>query len=410
MSPPVPADQPSAVILKMVADRYAHGRLAAARTLGRMGVPVVATAESRWNPEVLSRFVKRTVVLPMSQSPGDAELSLLLDLAGELADRPVLLATDDMSTLFVEDHAEVLATRFRFPGQPAGLARSLADKGQLYEMCLRTGTPTPSVSFPKSRDEAAGFAVATTYPVVVKSMDPQVMRTRPAATSVLIAEDEASLLAAYDLMEDPARPNLMFQEYIPGDPQSVWMFDGYFDAGSRCLVGFTGQKLRQHPPTTGATSLGICTLNPAVHALACEFLGGIGYRGIVDMGFRYDGRDGQYKLLDVNPRMGATFRLFVGEAGTDVVEAMYRDMTGLPVREDRGVEGRRWVVEPSDIWTYGLEKKAGQLTTREWLRSLRGVDERAWVARDDPLPPAGVAALMALQTTRRRLRRTSSPT
>jgi D-aspartate ligase len=45
----------------------------------------------------------------------------------------------------------------------------------------------------------------------------------------------------------------------------------------------------------------------------------IGYSGIVDIGYRYDRRDGEYKLLDVNPRVGATFRLFVDSNGMDVV-------------------------------------------------------------------------------------------
>jgi predicted ATP-grasp superfamily ATP-dependent carboligase len=35
----------------------------------------------------------------------------------------------------------------------------------------------------------------------------------------------------------------------------------------------------------------------------------------VDLGFRYDARDSRYKPLDVNPRIGATFRLFVDAEG-----------------------------------------------------------------------------------------------
>lgn len=39
-----------------------------------------------------------------------------------------------------------------------------------------------------------------------------------------------------------------------------------------------------------------------------EFMGAIGFRRIVDIGYKYDGRSAQYKLLDVNPRIGTTFR------------------------------------------------------------------------------------------------------
>jgi hypothetical protein len=75
----------------------------------------------------------------------------------------------------------------------------------------------------------------------------------------------------------------------------------------------------------------------------------IDYSGIVDMGYRYDRRDGKYKLLDVNPRVGATFRLFVGSNGMDVVRALYLNLTGQPVRSGRAREGRKWIVEQSDL-------------------------------------------------------------
>ena len=100
-----------------------------------------------------------------------------------------------------------------------------------------------------------------------------------------------------------AEPNLMLQEFIPGGATSIWMFNGYFDASGECRIGFIGQKIRQAPPHTGATTLGVAVRNPTVDELARRFLGQVGYRGIVDLGFRFDARDQRYKLLDVNPRI-----------------------------------------------------------------------------------------------------------
>ena len=74
-----------------------------------------------------------------------------------------------------------------------------------------------------------------TFPVVVKSADPLILRQRPQATSVVIADTPEELLDIYDTMEDFSAPNLMLQEFIPGGPETVWMFNGYFDAQSDCL-------------------------------------------------------------------------------------------------------------------------------------------------------------------------------
>src|SRR5439155_16899807 len=109
-----------------------------------------------------------------------------------------------------------------------------------------------------------------------------------------------------------------------------------------------GQKLGQYPPYTGMARLAVCLETPEVAEQTKRFMGALGYRGILDIGYRYDARDGQYKLLDVNPRIGATFRLFVTKDGLDVVRALYLDLTGQPVAGGRARNGRKWMVEDYD--------------------------------------------------------------
>jgi predicted ATP-grasp superfamily ATP-dependent carboligase len=164
------------------------------------------------------------------------------------------------------------------------------------------------------------------------------------------------------------------------------MFNGYFDENSDCVIGISGQKLRQYPPYIGQTSLGHCIENPTVQELTRRFMKAVGYRGILDIGFRYDARDGQYKLLDVNPRVGSAFRLFVAQNGLDVVRALYLDLTGQQVRPAAARERRKWVVENYDLVSSAKYYKDGALRPGEWLRSFRGVEESAWFSRDDLLP------------------------
>ena len=107
---------------------------------------------------------------------------------------------------------------------------------------------------------------------------------------------------------------------------------------------------------------------------------------MVDLGWRYDARDGRYKLLDVNPRIGGTFRLFVASNGMDVARALYLDLTGQPVPAAAARDGRKWLVEPNDLQASLLYWREGALTPGQWLGSLRGVEEAAWFARDDLAP------------------------
>jgi predicted ATP-grasp superfamily ATP-dependent carboligase len=187
-------------------------------------------------------------------------------------------------------------------------------------------------------------------------------------------------------METPEAPNLMLQEYIPGGSEMVWMFDGYFDSESRCLFGLTGKKIRQYPAYSGVTSLGVCVVNDDVTNQTKEFMKTIGYRGILDIGYKYDVSTRQYKLLDVNPRIGTTFRLFVDTAGMDVARALYLDLTGQPVVPGEARPGRKWVVENFDIVSSLRYLRDGNTNIGEWARSFRGVEEASWFARDDLAP------------------------
>ena len=184
------------------------------------------------------------------------------------------------------------------------------------------------------------------------------------------------------------RPNCIVQEYVPGNPDSVWMINAYADADSRLTFASTGRKIRQWPPYTGATSLGICERNDTVVALTQKFVSATGYRGILDVGWRYDARDGTYKLLDFNPRIGATFRLFVGERGTDVLEALAIDARGATCPPDESRDGRRWLNDAYDTVTAGIYARDGRLSPTDFVRSRQGVDERVWRARDDMRPYA----------------------
>lgn len=392
----------SAVVLKMVLDNYAHGRLGVIRSLGRLGVPVYSLQESRRTPAALSRHSREDLAWAITSSPSPRALPELLELGARIGDRPVLFATDDVGALFVAQHARALRVVFRFPDQPDGLAARLSDKFELCRLCEEHRIPTGRVLVPRGRDDLARCVAELGLPLIIKSRDPLLMRLRPEAASVVKADELTDVFDIYDRMEDPDQPNLLLQEYIPGTTDHSWMFNGYFDAQSDCPAAFTGQKVRQFPRGTGATTLGVTRENPVITEMTTTLMKALGFRGLVDMNYRFDERDGQYKLLDVNARLGSTFRLFVDENGLDIVRVAYLDLTGQPIPVSAIPAGRRWLVEPFDVWAYREYHRREGLTVSQWLRSEIRVDERAWFAWDDPLPFLAMAALFVAQPAYRR--------
>ena len=362
-----------------------HGSLGIARSLGRLGVPVHALNATRATPPALSRYWSAVHEWDIETAPAQQSLDFLRALGRRFGRRAILIAVSDRTAEFVAAHASALREHFIFPEVSLELVTGLTSKKDMYYLARRLGVPVPQATFPQSRQDVEAYAERGPLPVMLKGIDGMALKARTGRTMVIV-DSRAALLEQYDRLEDPARPNLMLQEYIPGGEDSVWMFNGYFNAASECLAGFTGRKIRQSPVYTGATSLGICLRNEAVDATTRRFMKAVGYRGILDIGYRYDARDRRYKVLDVNPRIGSSFRLFVDGAGLDVVRALYRDLTGQPVPAPGETDGRKWVVEDQDIESSYRYWRDGRLGPRAWLASFRGVREGAWFARDDLRP------------------------
>jgi D-aspartate ligase len=389
------------LIFKVARGLMHQGQIGLIRSLGRLGVPVYSFHDAPWAPPALSRYARAGFTWPLSDAPASEIVGRLREAGERIGQRAVLIPIDDVGSLLVDEHAADLEQWFLFPHQPPGLARALANKRALQALCQHMGVATASTVCPASRSEVAEFARTATFPVVLKAADPTLLARRHGARSVVIARDAVELVEQYDRAEAAGPANLLLQEYIPGGADSIWMFNGYFNAHSDCLVGFTGQKLRQHPPHTGSTSLGICVRNETVEQITRGLMKQLGYRGVLDIGYRYDARDGRYKLLDANPRIGATFRLFVSKDDMDVARALYLDLTGQRVRASTAPNGRKWIVENHDLESGLQYVRARELGPAAWLRSLAGVREAAWFARDDPAPFAMMLAGAGIQSALR---------
>jgi D-aspartate ligase len=365
---------------------FHHGTLGAIRSLGRLGVPVFMTQRGGRVPASLSRYLTGTVDWPTSA--GDMD-----DLAGQLlrialpSDMPaVLLPVDDAGAILFAERADRLRGRYVLPRQLPTVPRSVADKVQLAVICRRLGIPHPRSVRPPTWDALLRHVAANhDWPLVVKRTQPWLPPPVPGLKSTTIVHSSGTLREMADAATSDD-PGLLLQDFIPPRLGKDWIVHGYYGDGSKRVVAWSGVKERSYPAYAGLTTLGRVVDNARVLELADKIAVGVGYSGICDMDFRYDGRDGTYKLLDFNPRLGAQFRLFTDSAHMDVVRAYYFDALGAHVVCGRPLERRALLVENYDPVASLRYWRDGELDLRAWLRSIRGVRELAWFASDDPLP------------------------
>ncbi|MEU9184013.1 ATP-grasp domain-containing protein [Streptomyces sp. NPDC048484] len=360
-----------------------HGGVGAIRSLGRLGVPMYAITEDRYTPAAVSRHLQRAFVWPTTGTEKPERLVEGLLRVGHRIGRPaVLIPTDEEAAVLIAEHQTELAGGFLFPRVEAGLPRRLASKQGLHELCVEHGVPSPEATFPESYEEIEDFAAKARFPLVAKNREAFVRRSRPAVNGTTrIATPECLLGLARDWGE---HPGVILQEYLPREEAEDWIVHAYFDADSTPLAIFTGVKVRSWPPHAGMTANAYVVDNPELADLAARFIKQIGFSGVIDLDLRFDRRDGQYKLLDFNPRMGAQFRLFENESGIDVIRALHLNLTGRPVPEGEQLAGRRYIVENIDLPALLAYRRSGYTTPH--APAHPSGTELAWLAADDLRP------------------------
>ena len=361
------------------------GGLAIMRTLGSLGVPVYGVDEKERSAELSSRYLKKSFVKKLDPENPEEYLEFVLALAKVIGEKSVLIATSDDLSVFVAEYREQLKNDYLFPDNSAELLDELADKQKMFALATKNEVPTPNVISPQNLDDVKAAIKEIEFPIMLKGIDGNKLLAKT-GLKMLIVHSEEELIENYIKLEDDTTPNLILQELIPGDDDQVYIFNGYFDNNSDCLAAFTGHKVRQYPVHVGCASVGECRWHDRVAKKTIALMKTVGYKGILDIGYRLDPRDNRYKVLDINPRIGQAFRIFVSENNMDVMRSYYLDLTGQTLPEIKPVEGRRWIIEDYDIVSSFDYFNEGTLGFKEWFTSLFSIREGAWFCWKDPLP------------------------
>lgn len=374
-----------------------HGGLGIIRSLGTLGVPVSTVIEDHFAPAAASKYLKGTFVWDTSNLSRSQMLAGLQRIGRQLNLPTVLIPTDDAGAILIAEEAANLRQWFLFPTLRSDIPRNLADKSSLHALCKQLQVPSPQAISPSTISEVYEFIETAAFPVVVKPSRPW-LRSK---TKTSLVRSPQALLDVYRQSEGEMS-KLLIQEYIRDGED--WFFNGYSDANSQCLAGFTGRKLRSFPPQLGAATLSRSVTNPVLLRQAEALVKAIPYAGAMDIDYRFDKRDGQYKLLDFNPRIGAQFRLFEDRERIDVARALYRDLTGQSIRRSPQIDGRVFVAEPHDCLTSIHHLLRRELSIKDWWRSFEGAREFAWFRWHDPAPFIMIWIRLAVASAAKALR------
>ena len=385
------------LVLKASRRTIYHGALGIVRSLGRLGVPVYAVVEDSYTPVAISRHLTKAFVWKNWPNDREAFLAAMARIAQAINHRTVLIPIDDLSAICVAENAGALSQWYLLP-HPTGSPRQLANKVDFYSLCARNGVPLAQSIVPTSIDEIYGFVKKYNFPIVAKAAEQ--WRPLDKRFNVKIIHSRKVLLEFWDQVKLTEPSQLILQEYVPGED---WIYHGYCNPDVGLYLSFTGKKLLDYPPGAGSTAIGLSYRNNVLCSESEGFLRRMAYSGIIDIDWRYDERDGQYKLLDCNPRVGMNFRMFETSVGIDVVRAQYLSLTGQTIEYSEMIENRLFVVEPWYLLSHIRGRCRGP-TPEIGDHSRPRQTELAWWSSDDLLPFLVMSLRLPVQTAIRTVR------
>jgi len=348
--------------------------LALARSLAPRGVCVYGADGARREIGHYSRWVRRDPRIAV-KTPGPELLEGLLRLGAEQEHAPVLFIAGDPYIDFVAENHERLREHYVLADSMRPEVISVyVNKRSFYERCLELGVDMPRTFFPESEADAEEAAGALRYPAIVKPSLGHLFRKRLGGDKLKVARDAGELLHWWRLFRGWGGESVL-QEEIVGPEANIFVAAVYTDARNECRSLFTARKARQYPPLYGSGSYVEACWSQEIADLSLELVSGLGYAGVCGTEYKWDERDGSWKLIEMNPRPVLWYALSRA-AGVDVTWDAYCDLVGRPnpVHIHCQDDGVRWQLLVRDVVSGWHFWRKGELGLGELWRTM--VDPR----------------------------------
>ena len=304
---------------------HGPGGLGAVRSLARRGVEVTALLLETSDTARYSRHAAR--VIDVSAADDAIREQQMLGALREL-DRhgAAILTTSDVGVNFLSRNRDELGRKFRFRLPDPDLIDSLNDKSREVSLVKSLGFALPRTVTELPADYRSLIS-ALRFPIIFKPHSFAERHLFPKKNEVVY--DAADLERFYRDWPQALR-GLLAQEVIPGPVSYSWVCSGTYDDTGKLLDCMTRQKFRTIPPEFGTSTYSVCRDNDAIIELARELGKRLNYVGHAGIEYRWDERDGEYKYIELNPRIP-------GEVGFDMACGLptvwnsYRVALGEPV-------------------------------------------------------------------------------
>lgn len=372
-----PCARPPAIIIGGGANA-----ISIARSLGRTGVDVWALNHEH-APVRYSRYSKWLSLNGKRQCKEAWEDYLLGSESNDLQGAVLIPACDDGLELLIE-HYTKLKRKFRLDLFVPDAQASMLNKLETYQAAQRVGVPTPKFWLVGSKSSMISVRDELVFPLLVKPL----YSHRFVATfgvKFLVAETFEQLQSAWEKIDEDHE--VMLVEKIPGPDSQLCSYYTYLDENGEHLFQFTKRIIRRFPPEMGVACRHVTDHIPELIEPATKLFAEVGLRGLANVEFKLDPRDGILKLIECNARITAA-NILLDRCGYDLALFMYQRVCDgeLPQFKDYPDDVYLW--NPvDDLRAFLKLRSRGELSLKDWLGSIRQTNVTLPIFQwSDPLP------------------------
>ena len=361
-----------------------YNGLSIIQELGRHGIQVFALDNTR-SVGTVSRYAEFWHC-PDPLNDEEGFINFLLDRGRIFKVPPVLFPTNDQWATAIAKYKIQLEQYYIPCVADWPVVKLLVCKDQFYPWALERGYPVPNLY---TIDELMK-AESDVFPVIAKPKyrrfsgqeqegDKGDIVKRLDENRMVVLESGSALHDFLSANKD-LLPHIIFQEYVPGMADQMYTVGVYADKNHDALAVFTGRKVRGFPPDIGDCVVGQAEKVPSeLVTLVKKMVKDLHYHGIAEFEFKKDPRNGEFRLIEINPRSWSWIGI-TPACDVSLPLIAYTDLTGM-----EKVPYKESVVDQGDIkYIKMLEdfrdcmysyKKAGfsnyQMSLIQWWKSLR---------------------------------------
>lgn len=356
--------------------------LQAARILSkRHKIPVIAVSNKSDHPFCSTNCCSKVVF------SNNRLIDCLKDIGRQLSQKAVLFPSTDADVLLVSRNRDQLSKWFHLRLPEPDVVEMLMDKLQFYTFAEKSGFSIPVTFFITNRNDLDRAIEKIAFPCVFKPHFRTSIWNQLSVFKAFKVPAPAQLITLFEKYKS-GTDCFILQDWIEGPDANLYSCNAYFDASSEPLATFVARKLRQWPPEMGQSALGEECRNDFVLAETVRLFQRVGFRGLGYLEIKQDQGSGKYFIVEPNI-CRPTGRSAIAEAGgVDMLYTMYCDALGLPLPSKRVQHyGKvKWINVRQDLLSTVYYWRKGELTFKQWLKSVRGPKTFAIFSWTDPLP------------------------